>query len=871
MRGIKPMKLSLVTRPFSMGRAHYLGVGVMAYFPLDAEPGLLTEIELWSEVMEVLGDVPPDLGIPKSRSEYLVVGSAHQPGGEPGELRHVRVKVGELEKSVYVIGDRVWDDGVPTKPTEFTSMPMTWDRAFGGEKFERNPIGKGLVEREEELAPMPNLELPGQMIDELDDAPDPAGFGPIDFMRPQRFSLAGTYDKEWLDTCFPGYPKDMDWRIWNLASADQQQEAPFRGDEEILVEHMHPSVPNMRGKLPGLRAVCYVQQQGWLKEVETRLTTIWVLPEIKRGIAIYHGALPVAEDDADDVDTILIAAEKLDAPPRGEAHYRQVMQKRTGPKRGFEILKDRDLLPEEFGPLPTLDDAMALTTHEGLRKGRQLEAFEKSIEEARADLVARGLDPDLHGPAGMPAEEELPPLEEMGDYLDKMLEQGEQRRQDAEVERERNNERLLAFCEEMGVDYESIQEEMKSPPRGPPTFTADGQRAKVQRVIDELAEQGTTVDELEYWVTADEPYQEWLSAELQLREAYRVSAQHQLPAFAAPTNAGAERRAEVERAVRAGESLAQWDLTGVDLSGMTLSGVDFSGAFLESVNFSACTLDGASFENAVLAHANLRGASLENIRATGANLGGASVESADLDGAVLRGTILTGASFVGSSMTDVDLTSSVLDRCVIERVDFSRAVLARCTFQEVSLREVIFTRADLEWATFIKCDMSGLDFSGARLDNATLYESVADDANLAGVHAKALRVVGASSMKRVDFTGAVLDRATMREVSFEGADFSGAKLNEADLSKADFTGARLYRVVARQSMWIRACLRGAMAVSIDLFDAIVEKADLRGADLRGANLYGADFALVRADAETSVAEAIQDRVRTQPLYEAPPT
>ncbi|MCC6875171.1 MAG: pentapeptide repeat-containing protein, partial [Sandaracinaceae bacterium] len=57
----------------------------------------------------------------------------------------------------------------------------------------------------------------------------------------------------------------------------------------------------------------------------------------------------------------------------------------------------------------------------------------------------------------------------------------------------------------------------------------------------------------------------------------------------------------------------------------------------------------------------------------------------------------------------------------------------------------------------------------------------------------------------------------------------------------------------------------AMMVAADLFEAVVEKADMRGTDLRGANLYGADFALIHSDRDTKVDDAIQDRVRVLPL------
>jgi uncharacterized protein YjbI with pentapeptide repeats len=876
LRGIKPMKLSFVTRPFQFGRAQHLGIGVLAYFPLGEETTLLTEMELWPEVMEVLGEVAPDLGIPKSRAEFLVVGSAHQPDAQPAPVRHVRARVGDMEKSLYVVGDRTWKDGVPTEPVPFVSMPITWDRAFGGEGFATNPTGKGFAKLKgpagEKVHPLPNVELPGHMIKAEGDRPEPASFAPIDFMWPQRFSLAGTYDQKWLETRFPGFAEDMDWRIWNLAPNDQRREEPFRGDETVLLEHMHPSIPRLEGKLPGVRCICYVHQRTpdglKFEEVPLKLTTIWLYPEIRRGLAVFHGAHPISEDDGDDIETILIAAERLGAPPRGTDHYRQVLERRTGENRAFEVFKETDLLPEDLGGFAPLAEQTAKTKHEGRRMERQRKGFEASIEEARASLVARGIDPDVHGPKGLAAPPAEPKFEELGEFAQQMLAEGARMRAEAEAESQKADERLKQLCEATGTDYEMILEEMRTPPGGPPKFTADGQREKMRALAERLAAEGNPVAELDYWATADEPYQQWKLAETQLWEAYRTTAHVRPPADAAPAEVSAAQRERVKNAVHAGTSLAGWDLTGIDLSLLELGGVNFEGAFLEAADLSLSTLDGANFKNAVLAHANLRDASATSADFTGANLGGADLEGASLMGSRLATAILSGTSFAGADLRGALLDESKFEGCRVERANFAGASLRKTFFHGVSFSEVVFGGADLEWITFIECNLSGVDLSECRLDNGTLFDTIADGARFTNASAKNLRVVGKVSLRETDFRGAKLDQATLREVCLVKADLSGASLFKADFSKADLTEAKLYRAVARSSTWIRACLRDAMMVSIDLFEAIVEKADLRGADLRGSNLYGADFALVRSDDRTTVEGAIQDRVRTLPRREA---
>ena len=873
MRGIKPFKLSFVTRPFVWGTSYHLGVAVMGYFPLEAAPTLLTDMEMWMEVPEVLGkDVLIDSGIPKSRSELLVMGDAWQPGGVPAPVRQVRAQVGSLEKSLYVVGDRHWKRGVPTEPEPFVSMPLTWENAYGGEGYAKNPRGKGYAKVEDEekkLRPLPNVELPGDMIRRERQHPEPAAFGPIDFTWPQRFDRAGTYGDKWLKTRFPGFAEDMDWRIWNMASEDQWQDEPFRGDEPIVLENLHPQKPVLRGQLPGIRARAFIIHRysdgGHLEEVPLKLTTVWLLPGIERGIVVFHGAQPIHEDDADDVETIMVAAERLDAQPRPRSHYQQVLQRRIGPDGMFAALEEGDLMPDDLTGLGSgIAEQTALTTPELLRMKRQRQAADKTIEEARAKLVAMGLDPDEHGPSPLPPLAPVPSLSEAGDMMHALVAEAAAKKAEAEAMEEAQLEKLKAFCEKMGLDHDQVLSEMNDAPGGPPDFTADGQRARVRGLADEAAAAGAPADELEHYATDEVLYAQWLDAEIQLKRAYRMSA-HLSPAAALlGADASAERRARVEEAFRRGESLADWDLTGADLSGIDLRGADLTRAFLERAKLDGARLDGAKLHEAVLTRADLRGANLDGADLSEANLGLASLVGASLRRAMLDDAISTGVDLSGADLSGASLKRASFEEARIDSARLCDANLRITTFREVSLNGVDLSGADLTHATFLGVDASGLDFSGARLDDATFIDCTVRGAKLVACEASRLRVVK-SNFSQAHFEGAMLDGANLRDTVLRGADFSGARLNGADLSAADLSEATLYRIVARGSMWVRTNLRGASMISADLFEAVLEKADLRGTDLRGANLFAANFALVHSDADTHVEESIQDRVRFLPL------
>ena len=42
------------------------------------------------------------------------------------------MSVAGRQKTILVTGDRVWRDGQPSEPQPFESMPLVWERAFGG-------------------------------------------------------------------------------------------------------------------------------------------------------------------------------------------------------------------------------------------------------------------------------------------------------------------------------------------------------------------------------------------------------------------------------------------------------------------------------------------------------------------------------------------------------------------------------------------------------------------------------------------------------------------------------------------------------------------------------------------------------------------
>jgi hypothetical protein len=151
-----------------------------------------------SPVDTPLGQMPGDMPFYLGGVDVLIGGRVRQPGGVARPRLDVVVEVGpSFRRAVTVFGDRRWIDApsglAPSEPQPFVSMPLGYDRAFGGRApteydltlpFAANPEGRGfyLDAKGARGAPLPNLEHPERPIRTIHDQPDPVGLGyyPVD-------------------------------------------------------------------------------------------------------------------------------------------------------------------------------------------------------------------------------------------------------------------------------------------------------------------------------------------------------------------------------------------------------------------------------------------------------------------------------------------------------------------------------------------------------------------------------------------------------------------------------------------------------------------------------------------------------------------
>lgn len=245
-----------------------------------------------------------DMVLTKTTTDVLVVGHAFAPGGQPVTTLDVGFRVGSMQKVLRVLGPREWGALGPTKPEPFVSMPLVYERAWGGVDIHapdpstawdwRNPVGCGFAVRASNLhgLPLPNIEWPDRLIRSWDDRPDPAGFGPICSHWQPRASYAGTYDDHWMATRQPLLPEDFDARFFQCAPGDQQAREFLVGGEQVMLLNLAPA-SQMQFRLPALQFDMQTRfSDGERREHEPpRLHTVLLEPDFPRVSMVWHSAL----------------------------------------------------------------------------------------------------------------------------------------------------------------------------------------------------------------------------------------------------------------------------------------------------------------------------------------------------------------------------------------------------------------------------------------------------------------------------------------------------------------------------------------------------------------------------------------------------
>jgi len=265
--------------------------------PLEAD-------EYWGEPNESSIKYASDFHIGKPVTDIIMLGNACSPNADPVKQLDVNLEVGKVNKTVRVFGDRVWKDGRITAPEPFHTMPLVYEKAFGGSHIvdenehlleNKNPVGSGFAGKrsisEMNDIPLPNLEDPAMLIQQHTDQPDPACFAFSSPTWKPRVDFVGTYDEKWQTQRAPYLPKDFDKRFFNMAHSHLIYPEYLEGGESVRITNMH-SAGDMQFNLPRVNLLSQVEVNNRQKNPRFNLETLLIEPNQLQMSMVWRAALP---------------------------------------------------------------------------------------------------------------------------------------------------------------------------------------------------------------------------------------------------------------------------------------------------------------------------------------------------------------------------------------------------------------------------------------------------------------------------------------------------------------------------------------------------------------------------------------------------
>lgn len=233
---------------------------------------------------------------------------AHSPSGRAEAYVDVQLAVGQLRHALRVYGDRSYHGktfgGVRVSdPKPFTSMPIVYERAFGGVDPEtqiplsHNPVGTGYATsvRSALGLQLPNVTAVDERAHEHAKQRLPAGLCAIAPSWSPRKELAGTADEKWAETRAPLWPAD--WNPWhcNAAPGPLQTKQKLRGGEAVTLINL-ASQAELRFQLPRVFFDMRTKFPNGYVRNEVGLDRVIIEPEKQLLVMVWRSALNCGRD-----------------------------------------------------------------------------------------------------------------------------------------------------------------------------------------------------------------------------------------------------------------------------------------------------------------------------------------------------------------------------------------------------------------------------------------------------------------------------------------------------------------------------------------------------------------------------------------------
>ncbi|MCK5516268.1 MAG: DUF2169 domain-containing protein [Desulfobulbaceae bacterium] len=673
-----------------------------------------------------------DFAYYKPRTDLLLTGKCCVPGGKQLQGCRVSFQVGNQSKTLAVFGDRYWHRLSETisDPEPFTELELRYENSYGGNGYQKNPVGKGFTESHDsdgsKVWPLPNIEHLEDLIDSQGKQPEPVGFGPIGNMWYQRYSKLGSYGEDWLSQRWPWFPGDFSWDYFNAAQRNMQVDNYLGGKESMFFENLHREISQYRCKLPGLKVRCFLDHDisqirgaNHLKEVVMNLDTLWVDMEEEKLVLVWRGVTDVQTENYHEIKHLFVVSEQLGGPVRSvDMYYEDLKKALVADEIPFEEEMEVNDIAEPFF---SIEEEMQKTELE----------IRKAKEDLRNELLAAGIDPDV----------EIPELNKNDRGLESNLIR-QYTVDPTELKRKLTRESLVkgiangeSFAEEDFSDFDLSNLNFSS---GDFTGAIFRNANLKNTVFDGAILNGTYFE----------------SANL------------------------------------SGASLKKVTADDADFTNAQMSGANFSGSKMKDAIFEAADLDNSNFDNTDIldgyfSKANLSSASFKNGLFDGADFSKTILDHTDFSGASLREASLEGACGEGLLMMECDLTElRASEGCSFVNGNFKNIIGVESIWEHAELTGADFSTSEMVGADFTSATLKRVNFRGAKMNNVRFLHANLTSADFINVNLFESSFEK-SDLTETDFSGSNLYGTEFLEATLDKTGFNYANLKMTKLARRE--------------------------------------------------------------------------------------
>ena len=300
----------------------------------DEPLAIQEEDSYWGDVGKSSIHYGSDISLGKSATDIIIHGmvrSAH-----PTPALELNVQVGQLTRSLTVMGERQWQGQQPSHPLPFSEMPLIFERCYGGtlnhvnadgeeesHVYELNPVGVGYIpdvildEGEAALKKisLPNIEGGEGLLRSPKHTSLPSLPAYISSSWMPRRKFAGTYDDQWLKERAPYLPLDFNPKFNSQVGDDWIYPGFLQGNESVAFNNIGlPLLQEFR--LPHLQVAPSFWVNGGKHKTLANLETLLIEPDFNRFSCVWHSTFQY-EGRLADIQWIDIELEKLNGASKG--------------------------------------------------------------------------------------------------------------------------------------------------------------------------------------------------------------------------------------------------------------------------------------------------------------------------------------------------------------------------------------------------------------------------------------------------------------------------------------------------------------------------------------------------------------------------